>query len=773
MSYGHFSDDGREYIFERPDTPRPWINYLSNDRFASLISQTGGGFHFLQGAGFERITRGYPGDMLLYDRPGRYLYLRDAESEDVWSLGWQPVRKPLDSFEARHGLGYTVIKSIYREIEGEITHFVPLDQDCEVWRIRITNKSNRPRQIQAFSYCEWVLGAYQFDLLDRTFANLFNETQRQGNMLLATKRIWRLPDGDNRRWDKWAFMASSRSFEGFDCDKEAFVGTYHDLGDPCAVLEGRCQDSNGTGKDACAAMQFALSLEPGETVSFELYLGVGTSPEAIQQMVSNLDPAKALADRKAYHQRFLEAVEVKTPDSDFNRTINVWNPYQAWVTSRWARMASFYAEGKSVLGFRDSCQDIYGILPYDTEWALEHAAYILSHQFPDGDPMHVWEPLQDQGEPSQHSDDPLWIVFLVTSILKETGNFDFLQRQIPFQGGEQATVLEHLKRALAFSLDRRSERGLSLFRQADWNDALDHVGGQGKGESTFNTFFLLWALKEVKLLAERLEDSGWAASCQAEIEKTEKALAGTWRGEWFDRGTLDDGTVFGRPGDPSAEIWLNPQTWAVISGFLDQKQGVQLMDTVAERLRGKYGPALFLPGFQEPDPRYGIITRFAPGTKENGTVFHHPVCWTVLAECMLGRGDRAYAYWKDVAPMLRDPEVNKAEPYAFAEFTYGPDHPQYGQSSYTWTTGSAAWMLRVCLDGILGLQPTYDGLVIKPCLPTEWKGVEVKRQYRGATYQIRVERGTENALVLDGKELPFGTPLSALEGVHTVQVRLA
>lgn len=782
--YGAFSEDGTEFVLPRPDPPRPWINYLSNDRYCSLISQTGGGFSFIQGAGFDRVMRGYPGDMVLYDRPGRYFYLRDRETGEVWSLGWQPVRKELDRFEARHGQGYTRISSSYQGLSGEVTFFVPGAETFEVWLATLTNDSDRPRKLDLFTYCEWTLGSYQFDLLDRSFANLMNETAHEDGILYATKRIWRRPDGDNVRWDKTAFMAASRPAVGFDCSKEAFIGMYRSHQDPLAVHEGACRGSSGTGRDACAVLQFSLELAPGASEDLHVLVGVGADRAEIREAVGRFKDAdtvrQALAERQRYFRDYLSSVDVRTPDADFNRSLNTWNPYQAWVTSRWSRMASFYAESKSVLGFRDSCQDVYGVLPHDVPWAIAKTRVMLAHQYADGNPVHVWEPLTDHGDPSNHADDPLWLVFLVTTVLKETGDLDFLSERVPYYDQGEGTVLEHVQRALAFSLSKRSPRGLSLIRQADWNDALDRVGNEGRGESVMNSHFLAWMLEEAAELGDRCGATDWAADCRREAKATRNAVnAHAWAGQWYVRGTRDDGTVFGKPDDVSARIWLNSQTWAVLSGVATGERAVQVMDAVGEHLGGKYGPALFLPGFPEPDPAYGIITRFAPGTKENGTVFNHPVTWTILAECMLGRGDRAFRTWEQVSPMRRaqEPDVYKAEPYVYAEYTYGPDHPNYGQGEYTWTTGTAAWMYRVSLDAILGIKPTYEGLVIDPCLPSAWPEATVTREFRGATYRIAIRnpRGVQKgvtAMRVDGQDVDPNLPLAFDSGEITVEVTL-
>ena len=749
MSYGAFSEDGREYVMTRPDTPRPWVNYLTNGKYCAICSQTGGGHSFYETSGYNRITREYPQTVVLQDRPGRYVYLRDAETGDLWSANWQPMCGDKSGFEARHGIGYTVVSYSSHGIDSSITYFVPPRDDVEVWMVRLKNASDRPRKIQAFPFVKWDLANYAYNAVESSFSNLFNEAIFEDDIIFATTRFWNITTGGvgnpNARWDKWAFMTSSAPIAAFDCLDEEFMGMYRGFDNPKAVCEGQLTNSQGPGRDILAALQHDFEFEPGEEKQFVILVGAVFRKEDANGLRSRYDTwdeaERGLAEVNGYWESYLGRSMCETPSREFDISFNIWNKYQAWVTSRWSRMDSYYVGGSSIIGFRDSWQDMLAILPNDPDWARDRVIYMLEHQFPDGSTLHNWDPLTNIGVKTGHSDDPMWLVLGVIEYLKETGDLVFLDEAVRYYDSGSETVRQHVLRALDYTLAHMSERGIPLIMAADWNDGLDYVGRQGRGETAMVAAHLAWMLREVAALMWFV---GSDTQAQRYVEERDKLIRNInqhlWDGDWYIRGTRDDGEAFGSSRNIEGRIYLNAQSWMVLAGAAPRNRAVRCMNSVKKHLGTDYGPALFLPAYHEPDPKLGIISRFAPGTKENGTVFCHPTCWAIMAECILGRGQEAYDYWKEVSFMHRgkEPDLFKAEPYVYSEYVHGPDSKYYGQGEFSWTTGTAAWMWKVCLDWILGVRAEIRGLLVDPCIPPDWDGFQVSRRFRRATYEIEV-----------------------------------
>jgi cellobiose phosphorylase len=762
--YGHFSKDGREFIITNLNTPHTWNNYLSNDKYCALISQTGGGFSFFENSGFDRITRYYPLESLTLDQPGRYIYMRDNVSGDTWSANWQPMKRPMENAFARHGLGYTVVSAKYKGIATEITYFVPVEDNIEIWWVKVKNDSKEVRKLSAFSYVDFVLGNYLYDLVERSFANLFNEVYCDENgVIFGRKRFWNVPPfrGDveekkyfsgnpNLAWDKWAFMGSTFKPKGWDCVRQKFSGYNRGVDNPLVVETGKCTNSNSMGEEAVGVLQHDFSLKPGEEVSFAIILGICFHREEGKHLIKKYSSNKTIQHEfdKLWEQwdKYIDAIKVDTPDPGFNLSVNIWNKCQCWVTARWSRMASPYIGGGSVLGFRDTCQDTMGIMSMNREFARDRVMELLRHQFADGGTVHNWDPRTNQASRTGHSDDPLWLIMCVSQYIKETGDFGILHEMVEFYDHGINTVYKHLIKAANHALGMTSPigegLGISLMGAADWNDGLDRVGCRGKGESVMTAEFLAWMLLELADLCEAYDDPYLANHFKHEYGHIkEQVNSKCWDGAWYIRATNDDGEVIGSKKCTEAKIWLNPQTWAIMSGIAESERGIQAMNSVKKHLETDYGPMIFTPAFRDINPKIGIITRFAPGTKENGTIFNHPVTWAVIAECILGRGERAYEIFKKSSFTLNHvnhQERYKSEPYVYSEFVFGPDSSNYGEGSYTWTTGTASWMHRACLEYILGVRPTLNGLLIDPCIPKGWKKFKVKRIFRGAVFNIEV-----------------------------------
>jgi cellobiose phosphorylase len=723
------------------------------------------------------------------DRPGRYIYLRDKDSGDYWSATWQPVCKPVDHFEARQGIGYTKVECRYNNIETNVTYFVPRRDDVEVWMVSVKNTGDKPRKLQAFPFIEWDLANYAYNLAESQFSKLFNESSYEDGVIFASTRFWNITSpgagNPNARWDKWAFMTSSLPVQGFDCFTESFIGMYQSWASPKAVQSGKCEDSQGDGREVIAAFQHDIDLAPGQEVKFVVIVGVvyvKQDARALKGRYSIWQEAeRALEELRIYWDDYLTRTVCETPDRDFNLSFNIWNKYQAWVTSRWSRMDSYYVGGGSIIGFRDSWQDMLAILPNDLEWARNRVIYMLEHQFPDGSTLHNWDPLTNIGVKTGHSDDPMWLVLGVIEYLKESGDLVFLDEAVRYYDTGAETVRQHVLRALDYTLAHMSDRGIPLIMAAYWNDGLDYVGRQGRGETTMVAAHLAWMLREVSML---LWFTGSDALAERYSEERDKLVRNIndhlWDGDWYVRGTRDDGEAFGSARNIEGRIYLNAQSWPVLAGATPRNRGVRAMDSVKKHLDTLYGPALFLPAYMEPDPKLGIISRFAPGTKENGTVFCHPVAWAIMAECVLRRGNRAYDLWKTTSFMKRgtEPEVYMAEPYVYSEYIHGPDSPSYGQAEFSWLTGTAAWMWKVSIDWILGVRAEIRGLLVDPCIPSEWDEFKVTRHYRRATYEIEVSNPDHvstgvSEIVIDGERWESHLlPIFSDGKTHKVQVTM-
>ncbi|MHB0997820.1 MAG: GH36-type glycosyl hydrolase domain-containing protein [Armatimonadota bacterium] len=684
------------------------------------------------------------------DSPGRFVYLRDNETCDYWNINWQPVAKENTKWESRHGLGYTFISSEYSDIESSITYFVPRRDDAEIWMVRIKNNSDRHREITSFASIEWQLANYAYNLTEFAFSQLFNEVSYDRETIFVTTRFWNVaPAGGgnpNLGWDKYAFFTSNLPVSGYDCLRDEFFGAYRDWHNPLTVERGQCSNSIGDGKEIAGILQHDHLLAPGEESRFLIILGIVFNKDDAHSMKERYDlweeAESALHEVKRYWNNYTSRTICTTSDNNFNLSFNYWNKYQAWITSRWARMDSYYLGGASIIGFRDSWQDILGVLPNDSGWAHQRIMYLLEHQFPNGSTLHNWDPLTNIGEKTGHSDDPLWLVLGIIEYIKESGDTGFLDQSAAYYDGGTETVRQHMIHALDYSLSRMSVRKIPLIEAADWNDGLDQVGRQGRGESTMVAEHLSWMLNEASILLrktgrEDLADK-YSKAREEIINSTNEHM---WDGEWYSRGTRDDGQHFGSSKNNEGKIYINAQSWAVISGLAGNERAEICMDSVEKHLDTEFGPVIFLPAYSEPNPKIGIISRFAQGTKENGTIFNHPVCWAIMAECILGRGDTAYDMWQRTSFTTRgeDPDIYKAEPYVYSEYVHGPDSVTFGEGAFSWMTGTAAWMWKVSLEWILGIRPEFDGLRIDPCIPSHWDSYTVQRSFRGAQYKITVE----------------------------------
>ena len=781
--YAHFSDDRREIIITRPDTPAPWVNYISNGRYTGLISHTAGGYSFFKSPRDSRITR-WRYNSLPIDRPGRYVVLRDRANGHYWSPTWQPMMRPLADFECRHGLYYTRISSRCEGIDASILYFVPADDDLEIWQVTLKNSSSAKRELDIFAYDELALGHALVDLINQPNDQHFNDVHfdREREILLASKRYWVTYAGAtvkqaNQAWDRYVFFASSLPVTGWDGSKDRFIGRWRSEADPVAVENGCCFNSEITAGDAIAALQSRLLLEPGEEKTFTLMMGVVAREDHAAQAAAVVEKYRHPAAvetvyqaLRAEWQEYLGHVQVETPDDDMNTMLNVWNQYQTSVTFRFSRDASYYHGGLLFgRGYRDSCQDVLGPVIPRPDWVRTRILEMTRFQFRDGSTFHLYYPLTGGGERTGHSDTPLWLPLAIMTWLKESGDFSLLEEVTPFHDGGEATVLHHLYAAIDYTLANLSERHLAKFGPGDWNDTLDYLGRGGRGESVWVTMFLGYILRETAALCRHIADPAAAEKYrEAHTRVTEAVNRHCWDGEWYIRGTNDLGEVIGSAANEEGRIFLNTQSWAVISGIAAGDRARRCMDAVRTHLETPKGPKILHPAYTRIDPNIGLATRCVPGKKENGAVFNHPVSWAILAECLLGRGDRAFEIYRKALPMNPAVDIDRyeVEPYVYAEYVTSPDHPTFGQASHSWLTGSSAWMLRDGLDYILGVRPEYEGLRIDPCIPADWPEYKVTRRFRGITFHITVRNPAgvnKGVRQIEINGVPFAGTLIRLE----------
>jgi len=779
MQYGHFDDERMEYVIDQPDTPRPWSNYIGTTRYGGIITNHAGGYSFYQTAKEGRFVRFRPNAVPL-DEPGRYFYIRDNETGQFWSAAWQPVGADLSEYSStcRHGTGYTVINSAYRGIESESTYFVPLGKEFECWMLKLANKSNVPRKLSVFTYCEF---ASQWntdqDLINLQYSQFIAASRRVENIIgVSIHDKLDYNAGDILKGGRQdAFMAiSGAPIIGFDTDREEAIGVYRGYHAPRFAVEGRCRNSLAYSGNTCGTFHVELNLQPGESKEILVLLGVGRAEVEGKAALSDIaTPARAaeeLEKVKDHWHGMLGNFRAETPDPLFNSSINVWTAYNCLMTFNWSRSASFIYQGeRNGLGFRDSVQDIVGTACNIPELSRERLELMLTGQCSSGGALHVVKPFEHtpgkmRAPEAYRSDDCLWFFNAVPEYVKETGDMGFYDKVLPYADAGEATVLEHLRRALEFSFEHTGKNGVPAGLLADWNDCLN-LGDEG--ETFFVAMQVVYGLKEYIDICTRLHKLAEKQWAQARLEEMEGRIRKIgWDGAWFIRAIRGNGSVIGTHADPEASIFLNTQSWAVISGVADRRQAEIAMDSVNEKLFTEYGCMVCAPPFKT-KPRDEISAMvFLDGLKENAGVFLHPQGWAVMAEAMLGHGDRAYRYFTASMParMNDKADIREIEPYVYCQHTLSRYSRREGVSRVPWLTGAAAWAYFAATHYILGIRPEYDGLTVDPCIPRHWKGFRVRRRFRSMRLLITVENpsGVEKGIVslaingrkIDGAKIP-------------------
>ncbi|MEO8178558.1 MAG: glycosyl hydrolase family 65 protein [Deltaproteobacteria bacterium] len=794
MQYGHFDDAAREYVVDRPDTPRPWSNYLGTTEYGAIITNHAGGYSFYRSAATHRILR-LRGNAVPLDQPGRYFYLRDRDSKDYWSASWQPVGKPLDQYQStcRHGMGYTIISSKYSGIETESTYFVPLGQTFEYWRLRVSNTDPKPRKLSVFTYAEFTnVGHLINDLTNLQYSPFVTQAKyhQDGLLALASHPHDVFDPKDLRSAGRYWLKFSGAPVVAFESQRERFIGNYGSYAQPEAVIRGSLSNFEIAGENMIGSMQIDLELAPGESRELLVLLGLGT-PESHAnttcQQYANSERCAAELERvrKSWHAR-LDPVQIQTPDAEFDSMINVWNAYNSLITYAWSRSASTIYNGeRDGLGYRDTVQDFLGVTPLLGKEMQARLELMLTGQVECGGAMPVvrtfdHQPGQEKAPPPEHfrSDDALWLFHAVPAYVAETGELEFYHKVLPYADHGQASVLGHLRRALEFNLERTGRNGLPCGLAADWNDCCK-LGYTG--ESVMVAFQVCYGLSIYQGIAERLglsAEAEWAQSQRPPLERAIQKVC--WDGEWFIWATGQDGTKYGTRAMDEGKVYLNTQVWAVISGVATEPQAKSALATVKEWLATPYGLTLSAPPFEK-TPRHimdGVV--YNKGIKENGGIFNHPQAWAVMAECMRGNGDQAYEYYRAYMPSAYNTraELREIEPYVHSQTTYASVNPHAGKSRVPWLTGTASWSYFVAVQNILGIVPEVDGLRIDPCIPRAWPGFKVQRQFRGKRLEITVEnparlsRGVQR-LKVDGKVVSGNLlPLSLLRDGLRIQVTL-
>lgn len=792
MRYGRFDDENREYVIERPDTPRSWTNYLGSTEYGAITTNNAGGYSFYKSAAQGRFAR-LRFNSIPMDQPGRYLYLRDDASGDYWSASWQPVGKPLDQYqsECRHGTAYTTITSRYSDIQSKTTYFVPLGADYELWWVELENTGKAARELSLFTYLEFASewNAFQ-DLINLQFTQYTVKMKVIDGIVQCGVLDNVPPDPDhfeNRDQCRHSFLTLvNAEVVGFDTNREAFLGPYRSYDKPLRVAEGACTGSLAHGDNGCGTLHTRISLAPGEKKSLWVIVGVGTAEkakEARARFATEEAIKSALVALKEHWHSQLGRLSVKTPDSDFDSMINVWNAYNCLITYAWSRAASLvYSGERDGLGYRDTVQDLLGVLPAIPKEAGERLELMITGQCQTGGAMHVVKPFAHtpgkETPPSEYrSDDCQWLFNTVPAYVKETGDIAFYDKVLPYADGGQASVLGHLRRALEFNLERTGDHGLPCGLLADWNDCF-HLGE--RGESVFVGFQVRFGLKVYGEICKRLGRDAEVAWAAAELVKMDAILQRhAWDGEWFVRAYKDDGKVFGSKSSEEGSIFLNPQSWSVISEAASAEQAEKAMAAVKKYLATEHGVAILDPPYTKEDCSVIRAMVLNEGQKENAGIFCHPQGWAVMAETLLGHGDRAYEYYRAYMPAAYNDraEVRQIEPYVHCQSTHSKYSGMFGASRLPWLSGTASWSYFSATQHILGIQPDYEGLRINPCLPTRWPHVSVLREFRGKQFSIAIKNGPKGhgvtKLTLNGKDLGGNLiPIEACKDENVVEVLL-
>ncbi|MBL4826511.1 MAG: glycosyl transferase [Spongiibacteraceae bacterium] len=768
-TYGYFDDEKREYVITEPCTPYPWINYLGSENFFSLISNTAGGYSFYKDAKFRRLTR-YRYNNVPVDNGGRYFYIK--ENNTIWSPGWKPCKTPLDTYECRHGLGYSQISGTKNKLRTSVLFFVPLGDNVEIQRVRLENLSDKKKTFTLFSLQEWCLWNAEDDMTN------FQRNFSTGEVEVEGSVIYHKTEYRERR-NHYAFYSVNHAIDGSDTDRDTFLGNYNGFEQPAVVTAGQAQNSVAHGWSPIASHCLQLTLEPGESKDLVFLLAYVENPEdekwqspgiinksraqaLIKKYQSNTQVEDAFITLKNYWTELLSRFQLQSGDKNLNRMVNIWNQYQCMVTFNLSRSASFFESGIGRgMGFRDSNQDLIGFVHLAPQRARERILDIAATQFENGSAYHQYRPLTKRGNAAigkNFNDDPLWLILSTSSYIKETGDLGILDQAVAFDNDESKakSLLVHLQASFEHVINNLGPHGLPLIGRADWNDCLNLNCFSTDPNESFRTtenkqgdiaesvmiagMFVLYG-QEYARLSELMGEKKQATSALAHVALMKKTIEQfAWDGKWFLRAYDANGNKVGSHENNEGKIFIESQGFCTMAGIgLNNGNMKKALDSVKEMLDTDYGLVLNYPAFTQYHLEYGEISTYPPGYKENGGIFCHNNPWVMIGETVLGRGDQAFEYYRKLAPAFQQhTELRKVEPYIYAQMVAGKQAHRPGEAKNSWLTGTAAWNYHAITEHILGIKPDYDGLRIDPCIPAGWTNYEVTRKFRGATYLIRI-----------------------------------
>ena len=809
QKYGHFDDANREYVITNPATPWPWINYLGNEDFFSLISNTAGGYSFYKDAKFRRITR-YRYNNVPMDNDGRYFYINDGGT--VWSPGWKPCKTPLDKYECRHGMSYTRISGLKDGIEASVLFFVPLHTWAEVQKLTLTNTTDVVRRIKLFSFAEWCLWNAATDMEN------FQRNFSPGEVEIDGSVIYHKTEYKERR-NHYAFYSVNVPIDGYDTDRESFVGLYNEFRDPQAVMEGRPRNSEAHGWSPVASHYIEVELKPGEKKDFIFMLGYVENRQEEKfeaKNVVNKTKAKAMIaafdtvekvdaafdELHRYWDNLLANYVVRSGEDKLDRMVNIWNQYQCMVTFNFSRSASFFESGIGRgMGFRDSNQDLVGFVHQIPERARQRIIDIASTQFPDGGCYHQYQPLTKRGNNDiggGFNDDPMWLIFGTVAYIKETGDFGILDEPVPFDNkeGSEVSLMEHLRVSFNHVIENLGPHRLPLIGRADWNDCLnlncfswdpnesfqttENKTEGSKAESLMIAGLFVVCGRDYVELCRQIGMTGEADRAQKAVDEMVEAVKKDgWDGDWYLRAYDFYGRKVGSKENEEAQIFIESQGWCAMAGIgLEEGMVEKSLNSVKERLDCEHGIVLNNPPFSKYVVEYGEISSYPAGYKENAGIFCHNNPWVIIGESVLGRGEYAWDYFRKICPSYTEDrsELHKVEPYVYSQMIAGKDAFKPGEAKNSWLTGTAAWNYYAITQFILGVKPEYKGLKINPCIPSAWKSLNITRKFRGAEYEIRISnpdgvcRGIRS-ITVDGKPVD-GNIVAHTPGKHLVEVTM-
>ena len=789
MRYGYFDNASREYVIDRVDVPASWTNYIGLKDFYGVFNHTAAGYVLYKSPEYHRITRFRPNGPV--DGPGHYVYLRDNDTGDFWSVSWQPVGKPKEHYSCRHGLSYSKYLCDYSGINAQQTLFAAIDDPVEIWDVRLRNDSGKKRNLSVFSYLEFSF--HQIPMDNQNFQMSLYATGSRYEDGIIEEDLYYEEDG-------FQFFTTDFTPDGFDCCRDAFLGDYRTERNPQAVETGKCSGSFRKGGNHCGALMKTITLEPGQEQRLLFLLGEGglETGRTMRRKYTQQRVDRDFAETAKFWDERLKCLQVSTPSEAMNTELNIWNLYQSEINVMFSRFTSFIEVGGRVgLGYRDTAQDAMMVVHADPEGCKKRIVQLLKALTYEGYGLHLFEPRWFEPEEKQQSfksptvvptpdksqivhglkdacaDDALWLVSSIVQYVRETGDVGFVDTVVRYADGGEGTVYDHMKRILDFSAKEVGAHGICKGLRADWNDCLN-LGG---GESAMVSFLHYWAICNFVELAQKLGRNGDAEYYETMAAAVKKiSRQELWDGQWFIRGITAKGRKIGTQADTEGRVHMESNTWAVLSGVADPEQGKLAMDAVDEYLYTPYGLMLNAPCFTVPDDDIGFVTRVYPGLKENGSIFSHPNPWAWCAEAVLGRGSRAMKFYDALCPAMQNDriEVRKAEPYSYCQFVSGRDHTTFGEAHHPFMTGSAGWAYYAATQYLLGVRPEFDSLTVDPCIPADWKEFTVDRIWRGAEYRIRVTnpKGVEKGVAeirLNGETVD-SIPVQAPGSVSEIEV---